>query len=144
MGPEAVNPELTAEDYASARAAEEVLEGRESLNAALARWRLVVLDIEAGFDLEFVYEYEHGLACRDGLRRAWPLLTARVREIRQPVLDRWDDRFFAATRPMALPDAGNGERGGRWWTRRFPVLCFRGEGQVLPAHWSPPPRIEEY
>uniref|UniRef100_A0AAU2JQL8 Uncharacterized protein n=1 Tax=Streptomyces sp. NBC_00049 TaxID=2903617 RepID=A0AAU2JQL8_9ACTN len=136
--------DLDAEDYASVRAAGEVLGRHGSLNAALARWRLAVLDIEEGFDLQYVYEYGHELTCRDGLRQAWPLLTARVREIRQPVLDRWDDRFFAATRLMALPDAGNGERDGRWWQRRFPVLCFRGEGQELPAHWSPPPRIETY
>lgn len=135
---------LGGEDYASVRAAGEALGRHGSVNAALAQWRLIVLDIEEGFDLESVGEYGNELACRDGLQRAWPLLTARVREIRQPELDRWDDRFFAATRPMALPDAGNGERDGHWWRRRFPALCFRGEGQELPAHWSPPPRIEAY
>ncbi|MFG2294103.1 hypothetical protein [Streptomyces sp. NPDC048603] len=137
--------QLDAEDYASVLAAAAAAGPAYSgLNEALARWRLVVVDIEAGFDLEFAWEYGHELRCRDWLRAAWPLLTERVRALRQPELDRWDDRFFAATLPMTVDDAGMGGRGGAWWHRRFPARCLRGEGQELPAHWSPPPVVETY
>ncbi|MFF5448226.1 hypothetical protein [Streptomyces sp. NPDC012888] len=118
--------------------------GFGSPDEALARWRLVVVDIEAGFDLAWVWEYANELACRDWLHAAWPRLGERERVLRQPVLDRWDDRFFAATLPMAVDGAGLGERDGAWWHRRFPARCFRGEGQSLPPHWSPPPVVEPY
>ncbi|MEV8534803.1 hypothetical protein [Streptomyces sp. NPDC051211] len=137
--------ELTAEDHTSVRAAAAAAGGGfGSLNEALARWRLVVVDIEAGFDLAWAWEYGNELACRDWLRAAWPLLSENVRRIRQAELDRWDERFFAATLPMAEPDAGTGERDGAWWHRRFPARCFRGEGQELPPHWSPSPAVETY
>ncbi|WP_150208523.1 hypothetical protein [Streptomyces venezuelae] len=140
-----MSEELGAEDYASVHAAAQAAgAGFGSLNEALARWRLVVVDIEAGFDLAFAWEYRDELACRDWLRAAWPLLTERVRRARQPELDRWDERFCAATRPMAGSDAGPGERSGAWWHRRFPARCFRGEGQELPPHWSPAPAVETY
>ncbi|MEE1805617.1 hypothetical protein [Streptomyces sp. BE133] len=134
---------LTEEDYASVLAAMQTLSGRYrsgwSLNEALARWRLVVKDIEEGFDTQWAWEYHNELACRDWLCEAWPLLTDRVRALRQPFLDSMDDRFAAATAPMRIEGAVLSHRRGKWWHDRYPRVVTGEPGEELPKPWSPAP-----
>ncbi|MGY3064165.1 hypothetical protein ACVWZD_008463 [Streptomyces sp. TE3672] len=89
------------------------------MNEALDQWRLVVEDIEEGVDTQWAWEYHNELFCRDWLYEAWPLLTARVRALRQSLLDGLDERFAAATAPMRKP------------------------GDELPETWSPAPEYVE-
>lgn len=137
---------LTEEDYASVLAAAKTLSGRYrsgwTLNEALARWRLAVKDIESGFDTQWIWEYHDGLSCRDWLAEAWPILSARVRAVRQPFLDAWDDRFIAATAPMRQTPAVSGRRD-QWWHGRYPSVVTGDPGQELPAPWSPAPTFIE-
>ncbi|MEU9959515.1 hypothetical protein [Streptomyces sp. NPDC050982] len=139
---------LTAEDYASVLAAMQALSERYrggwTLNEALARWRLVVKEIEAGFDTHWLWEYHNELVCRDWLCEAWPLLTDRVRAVRQPFLDSMDDRFTAATAPMRKEGAVLGHhRRGRWWHDRYPRVVTGETGEELPELWSPAPEYIE-
>ncbi|WP_328860447.1 hypothetical protein [Streptomyces sp. NBC_00306] len=137
---------LTEEDNASVLTAMRALADRYrsgwTLNEALARWRLVVTDIEEGFDTEGVWEYHNELACRDWLCEAWPLLTDRVRALRQPSLNAMDDRFTAATAPMQGKKA-EGRRNGRWWHDRYPRRVVGQPDDELPPPWSPAPEYIE-
>lgn len=143
---EQADTSLTEEDYASILTAMHTLTGRYgsglTLNEALAWWRLVVRDIEEGFDTQWVWEYHHELACRDWLCEAWPLLTARVRTLRQPFLNEMDNRFTAATAPLQGKEA-EGRRNGRWWHDRYPRRVIGQPDDELPPSWSPAPEYIE-
>ncbi|MFF5019812.1 hypothetical protein [Streptomyces sp. NPDC001165] len=138
---------LTEEDYTSVLTATHTLAGRYrsgwTLNEALSRWRLIVKEIEDGFDTTWVWEYHNELACRDWLHEAWPLLTDRVRSLRQPSLDSMDDRFIAATAPIQTKQANPSQRSGRWWHDRYPRVVTGQPGEELPTAWSPAPRYLE-
>ncbi|NNN33832.1 hypothetical protein HLK59_26395 [Streptomyces sp. S3(2020)] len=58
-------------------------------------------------------ELSNDLWCRGVLARVRPRLPERVRALRQPELDAYDDRFRAATAPW--PDRAEG--GPRWQGR---------------------------
>ncbi|MER7171937.1 hypothetical protein [Streptomyces mesophilus] len=147
MGNSEVNgPELTADDYASVHSAMQSLSdkyGTCTLNEALTRWRLTVIGIEDCFDTEWIWEYHHELVCRDWLHEAWPLLTARVRELRQEFLGEWDRRFAAATLPMRRVDGSPSTREGRWWHNRYPRRITGELPHDLPSSWSPAPIYAE-
>ncbi|MBC9716335.1 hypothetical protein H9Y04_27745 [Streptomyces sp. TRM66268-LWL] len=134
--------ELTAEDYAAVLGAMQSLSatyGARTLNEALSQWRLTVIDLEEGFDTEWIWEYHNELVCRDWLHAAWPLLTPRVREVRQAELDEWDRRFVAATLPRRKADGLPAGMDGRWWHDRYPRRITGERGHDLPPGWSPAP-----
>lgn len=141
---------LTAEDYESVLVAMRMLSSRYrsgwTLNEALDQWRLVVEDIEEGVDTQWAWEYHNELFCRDWLYEAWPLLTARVRALRQSFLDGLDERFDAATAPMRKKRKKGsvlGHCGGKWWHDRYPRLVSGEPGDELPETWSPAPEYVE-
>lgn len=138
---------LTAEDYESVLVAMRMLSSRYrsgwTLNEALDQWRLVVEDIEEGVDTQWAWGYHNELFCRDWLYEAWPLLTARVRALRQSLLDGLDERFAAATAPMRKQETALGHRRGKWWHDRYPRLVSGEPGDELPETWSPAPEYVE-
>ncbi|QKZ17037.1 hypothetical protein [Streptomyces chartreusis] len=70
---------LDDQDYASVHQAMQLLSSRYlhalTLNARMTAWAEVVTSAEGGF------------ADRDWLHDAWPILTERIRRLRQPKLD---------------------------------------------------------
>ncbi|MEV7891130.1 hypothetical protein ACWD3I_43435 [Streptomyces sp. NPDC002817] len=125
----------TAEEYAAVRAA--VLAGaggRSTLNSLLAQWHDLVAEVEEGYGW-CGPELSNDLWCRGALARVWPRLPERVRALRQPELDAYDDRFRAATVPW--PDRAE---GGRWWDRRIPrrldVEAGEARWQGRPMGWD--------
>ena len=141
----AVESELQEADYASVRQATQLLSGRYrselSLNTRLGAWAELVADVEEGLDTMWVWEFVHDLAHRDWLNEAWPLLTERVRRLRQPELDALDQRFRAATGPSKVwsMDENAVHEQGRWWQYRYPLLMTGDPSEELPATWSPAP-----
>ncbi|MEU5317526.1 hypothetical protein AB0G67_12480 [Streptomyces sp. NPDC021056] len=135
---------LTAEEYDAVRAA--VLagaDGRSTLNSLLAGWCDLVADVKEGYGRSRP-ELSNDLWCRGALARVWPRLPERVRALRQPELDAYDDRFRAATVPW--PDLAE---GGRWWDRRIPrrldVEAGEARWQGWPMGWDmmPFPKPDE-
>ncbi|MFF3982257.1 hypothetical protein [Streptomyces sp. NPDC001828] len=112
------------------------------LTVVLSHWRLTVKRIEAGFDLQWAFEWQHRLHHRDQLHEMWPLLSEQEQMRWQPVLSRWDERFRAATAPMRNPDAAV-LKDGRWWHDRCPLRVTGEPGQELPPLWSPPTYLDE-
>ncbi|RCH65454.1 hypothetical protein DT019_27015 [Streptomyces sp. SDr-06] len=108
------------------------------MTAVLSLWRGTVKSIEAGFDLQWVYEWSNELHHRDRLHEMWPLLSEQERTRWHPVLNRWDERFRAATAPKQNPGASV-RQDGRWWHDRYPLRVIGEPGQELPPLWSPPP-----
>ncbi|GGU33611.1 hypothetical protein [Streptomyces violascens] len=108
------------------------------VNTVLSHWRLTVQSIEAGSDLQWVFEWGNQLHHRDQLHTMWPLLSEQEQTRWQPVLSRWDERFRAATAPMQNPDTSV-RQNGRWWQDRYPLRVTGESGQELPLPWSPPP-----
>ena len=95
------------------------------------------------------WEFDNEVADRDWLHDAWPILTERVRRLRQPELDALDDRFRAATvpiRPLGMSRSTMAERE-EWWQLRYPLrvqlrypLRVTGDPEApLPPTWTPPP-----
>ncbi|WP_415947402.1 hypothetical protein [Streptomyces sp. KLOTTS4A1] len=113
--------------------------GRCTLNEALSRWRLTVIELEGSFDTEWIWEYHDELVPRDWLHAAWPLLKPRVRELRHLFLTDWDRRFIAATLPVLRADGSPFTRNGRWWHSRYPRRITGELGRDLPSGWSPAP-----
>ncbi|WP_351235934.1 hypothetical protein, partial [Streptomyces sp. NPDC002133] len=75
--------QLTAEDYASADRAQQLLSdrfnGAPSLYRQMKSWEDFVVHVEKGFDTSWVCEYHSDLACRDWLQDALPFLTPAMR-----------------------------------------------------------------
>ncbi|MFF0013097.1 hypothetical protein [Streptomyces sp. NPDC005374] len=105
-------------------------------------WQDFVVGVEAGFDTTWIWEYHSGLSCRDWLVEALPLLTLTLRALCQPVIERWDARYLAATRLIKPqgPQTRRSSTQGRWWHDRFPLLIDHDEEIPLPLSWSPEPR----
>lgn len=121
---------LTAEEYDAVRAA--VLAGadaRSTLNSLLTQWCELVAEVEEGYGW-CRPELSNDLWCRGALARVWPRLPERVRALRQPELDAYDDRFRAATVPW--PDR---PEGGRWWERRIPRTLEAEAGETRRQGW---------
>jgi hypothetical protein len=139
------NETLTAEDYASIHRATELLSTkylhRLTLNARLEAWSEFVEDVEGGFDVCWAWEFDNDAAHRDWLHDAWPILTERVRRLRQPELDALDDRFRAATAPITPLGMSRSTMDEReeWWQFRYPLQVTGDPGDPLPPTWSPPP-----
>ncbi|UWE08217.1 hypothetical protein [Actinacidiphila bryophytorum] len=136
---------LDAEDYASVLRAVQLLSGRHrrdmTLNARMDAWAEFVADVEEGFDTMWAWEFEHDMVHRDWLHDAWPILTERVRRLRQPELDALDERFRLATAPVPSSgmSAGATSSPARWWRSRYPRLVTGDPTAELPATWSPAP-----
>ena len=136
---------LGAEDYASVYRAMRVSPGRRgtgrTLNGHFEGSAQFIAEIEDGFDTASAFEYSHDLRVRDWLHDAWPILTERVRRIRQGELDALDARYRAATR---RPSESSSEgawwsQEGRWWHGRSPLLVSGDPTEPLPKAWSPTP-----
>ena len=136
---------LGAEDYASVHQAMQQLSRGSlnplTLNARMEAWAQLVTEVEEGFDTVRAFEFGHELTHRDWLHEAWPILTERVRRLRQPELDALDGRFRAATAPIRPLSMSLSEMAGqtRWWRFRYPKLVTGDPTEPLPATWSPPP-----
>lgn len=139
------NEALTAADYASVHRATELLSTkylhRLTLNAGLEAWSAFVEDVEGGFDVCWAWEFDNEAVARGWLHDAWPILTERVRLLRQPELDALDDRFRAATAPTKPLDASRSAlaEGEKWWYFRYPLRVTGNPEDQLPPTWSPRP-----
>lgn len=136
---------LDDEDYASIRQATQLLSNRYlralTLNARMEAWAEFVTDVEEGFNTMWAWEFDNDITDRDWLHHAWPILTERVRRLRQPELDALDKRFRAATAPIKPPGRGRSAMAeqARWWQFRYPLLVAGDPAEQLPPTWSPPP-----
>ncbi|MEH0424276.1 hypothetical protein [Streptomyces sp. B21-083] len=136
---------LDGEDYASVHLATQSLTpryfGTLTLNARLEGWAEFVTDVEDGFDSMWAWQFDNDATHRDWLHDAWPILTERVRRVRQPELDALDERFRAATAPMTPFGTSPSEMAEqtRWWRFRYPLRVTGDPDAELPARWSPPP-----
>ncbi|MFI2508769.1 hypothetical protein [Streptomyces sp. NPDC018972] len=101
-----------------------------SLNSLLAQWSALVNDVEEGYSW-CAPELSNDLSCRDALARVWPLLSPRVRTVRQPELDGIDDRYRRAT----IPWPGRPEQGARWWTWRVPRILEVEASEQRDPDW---------
>jgi hypothetical protein len=137
------NEFLDADDYASVHRAVRLLSGGRSgaptLNGRTEAWAQLVADVEQGLNTTWAVEFDNDIACRDWLHEAWPILTERVRRIRQPELDALDDRFRAATAPMLGMDEDSVAQQERWWRYRYPLRVTGNPAERLPPAWCPPP-----
>ncbi|WP_194908965.1 hypothetical protein [Catenulispora rubra] len=128
---------LTAEEYDAVRTAVAAVAGRWAggqectLNNLLGRWRGVAADFE---DIEGYSwcgpELSNDVWCRTALAKVWPLLPARVRQLRQPELDELDGRFRAAT----VPWPGH-ETEIQWWTWRVPRILAAERDERYDRGW---------
>ncbi|SEL50175.1 hypothetical protein [Streptacidiphilus jiangxiensis] len=132
-----MDPSLTGEEYEAVQAAVgEVTRRRvdgtgRTLNSLLHAWAGLVAEVEVGYGW-CAAEFSHDRWCRTTLGQVWPLLPARVREMRQPMLDALDDRFRAAT--VAWPEQEL--RVAPWWTLRIPRrLAPESEEGVSDHGW---------
>ena len=130
---------LDAEDYASVERAARVLSGGRTLNACTEDWAQLVESVEQGFDTRWAFEFDDEVWARTGLGNAWPILTERVRRIRQPELDALDERFRAASAPMLGMSEESVALQERWWQYRYPLRVTGDPGGELPHTWSPAP-----
>ncbi|MFJ8166718.1 hypothetical protein ACIRBY_38150 [Streptomyces sp. NPDC096136] len=123
---------LSADDYESVHRASRGLAvryGVVTLNAMMEAWEALVQEVEEGFDVEQVWEYDNLLRCRRWLAEAWPVFTDRIRAVRQAELDALDARFQLATVPLR----GQAE-DARWHSRR-PLLIVGDTLLDLPGSW---------
>lgn len=138
--------QLGAEDYASADRAQRLLAssfGRSpTLFGQMRSWQDFVVGVEAGYDTQWIWEYDNDLHCRDWLEKALPPLTPTLRAPCQPVIERWDARYLAATAPIVPQERQvcPSSRQNGWWHDRFPPLIDHDEETPLPPSWSPEPR----
>lgn len=136
---------LSAEDYASADRAQHLpadsFVSSPTLFRQMRSWQDFVVGVEAGFDTTWIWEYYSDLICRDWLDSALPLLTPALRALCQPVIERCDARYLAATGPIKPqgPQSSRSSTQGRWWHDRFPLLIDHDEEIPLPPSWSPEP-----
>jgi hypothetical protein len=137
--------QLTAEDYASADRAQQLLadrfSGAPSLYRQMKSWEDFVVSVEEGFDATWVFAYHSDLACRDWLHDALPILTPAMRTLCRRRIKELDARYRAATGPVKALDAPVSRRSARdrWWHDRYPLLIDHDEGIPLPPSWSPAP-----
>ncbi|MFE7243725.1 hypothetical protein [Streptomyces sp. NPDC057580] len=137
--------QLTAEDYASADRAQQLLANRfigaPSLYRQMKSWADFVVNVEEGFDTTWVWEYHHDLACRDWLHDAWPILSPAMQMLCQRRIEELDARYRAATGPAKELNAPVSRRSARdrWWHDRYPLLIDHEEDIELPPSWSPAP-----
>ncbi|MFF4506918.1 hypothetical protein [Streptomyces sp. NPDC001401] len=138
--------QLSAEDYASADRVQRLLAGSFGPSPTLFRpmrsWQDFVVGVEAGFDTTWIWEYYNDLSRRGWLHEALPLLTPTLRALCQPVIERWDARYCAATGPIKPQGllTSRSSTQGRWWHDRFPLLIDHDQEIPLPPSWSPEPR----
>ncbi|MEV7520069.1 hypothetical protein [Streptomyces sp. NPDC091371] len=98
----------SAEEYEAVRAAVGVVTGGQAdgraptLNSLLAEWNDVVAELETDGCSDCRPEYDFDVWCRHLLARVWPLLPPRIRALRQPELDRIDERFRPFPKPVAV------------------------------------------
>ncbi|MGR7003250.1 hypothetical protein ACU686_43545 [Yinghuangia aomiensis] len=107
-----------------------------TLNSLLTRWETVAAELEADGYADCAPEFDHDIRCRDTLADVWHRLPPRFRALRQPELDRIDERYRQAT----VPWPGHPEDEARWWHRRVPRLLnversLRREGD-WPCGWE--------
>ncbi|MGW6981910.1 hypothetical protein ACWGE1_21105 [Streptomyces sp. NPDC054932] len=138
------NEFLDAEDYASVRLAAQRLStpyDSGSLNDHMEGWAEFVAEVEEGIDAMWACQFDHDARARDWLHDAWPILTERVRRIRQPELDALDERFRAATAPVKPLGMSSQEMAEqpRWWLYRYPLRVTGDPAEPLPSAWSPAP-----
>ncbi|MFE1828013.1 hypothetical protein [Streptomyces yangpuensis] len=139
---------LDAEDRASIRLAAQRLStpyDTGSLDDHMQGWAGFVAEVEEGIDAMWAWQFDNDARARDWLHDAWPILTERVRRLRQPELDALDERFRAATAPIKPLGMTPAEMAGRpqWWLYRYPLKVTGDPADPLPAAWSPEPdRIE--
>ncbi|MEU8139556.1 hypothetical protein [Streptodolium elevatio] len=114
-----------------------------TLNALFDRWRGMAEEVEEAYSW-CAPELMNDIWCRGVLAKIWPMLPARVREIRQPELESIDERYRRAT----IPWPGRPEDGFGWWTWRVPrrlgVEASEQRGGDWPLGWEmmPFPRPE--
>ncbi|WP_331767732.1 hypothetical protein [Embleya sp. NBC_00896] len=87
-----------------------------TLNYLLAQWNGITAELEAEGYSDCAPEFHHDIWCRNTLAQVWPLLPPRIRTLRQPELDRIDDRYREAT----VPWPGRPQDEADWWHRRVP------------------------
>ncbi|WP_405987322.1 hypothetical protein [Streptomyces sp. NBC_00872] len=96
---------LSAEEYDAVRAAITAVArpragGQQpTLNSLLEQWSDIVAELEQEGYSDCAPEFHNSIWCRSALARIWPLLPLRVQSIRQPELDRIDERYRQATVP---------------------------------------------
>ncbi|MBA9003475.1 hypothetical protein [Thermomonospora cellulosilytica] len=138
---------LSEEDYASIHRAGRLLAEQGwgavvTLNQMMDAWRELVETLEQEeYDSIFAYEWDHDLRCRDWLHTAWPMLTARIQELRAPELQALDDRYRQATVPLQTPDQPSCDPHDpptRWWHHRRPRVVNTDHSKDLPRSWSLP------
>ncbi|MFB9315523.1 hypothetical protein [Nocardioides plantarum] len=108
--------DLVAEDYDSVDEAMRAV-GCTSLNQLFDIWQDLVRQVEEGYAWT-EYEYWDELSSRDAIARAWPILTPRIRRLREPALLAIDTRFRLAT----VPNGADADATPGWWRRRWPRL----------------------
>ncbi|MFJ8018348.1 hypothetical protein [Streptomyces sp. NPDC096339] len=131
----------SAEEYAAVRTAVAAVAptwagGQPvSLGGLFDGWRDLADEVEEGYSW-CAPELDNDTWCRSVLARIWPMLPARVREIRGPELDAIDERYRRAT----VPWPGRPEDGADWWTWRVPrrlmVEASDQRGEDWPADWG--------
>lgn len=136
---------LDDQDYASVHQAMQLLSSRYlhalTLNARMEAWAEFVTSVEEGFDTTWAWGFDNDIADRDWLHDAWPILTERIRRLRQPELNALDDRFRAATapiKPLGMSRSAMAEQA-RWWQFRYPLLVTGDPAEQLPPTWPPAP-----
>lgn len=114
---------------------------RVTLNALFDRWKDMTDEVEEGYSW-CAPELSNDIWCRGVLEKIWPMLPARVQEIRRLELDSIDKRYRRAT----IPWPGHAEDDAEWWIWRVPRLLEveaseqRGEGWPLGWEMMPFPR----
>ncbi|MFE4176844.1 hypothetical protein ACFRR7_33185 [Streptomyces sp. NPDC056909] len=136
---------LSAEEYDAVRAA--ITAGARpraggqqlTLNSLLEQWSGIAAELEQEGYSDCAPEFHNSIWCRSALARIWPLLPLRVRSIRQPELDRIDERYRQAT----VPWPGRPEDGAGWWARRVPrrleVEASEHRERDWPLGWETTP-----
>lgn len=115
---------LTAGEYDALQTALEAAAGPRrggpppTLTSLLAEWENMAAELEADGYADCAPEFDHDIRCRDTLAAVWHRLPQRIRALRQPELDRIDERYRQATSPWP----GCPEDGAKWWHRRVPRL----------------------
>lgn len=113
---------LTAGEYDAVHTALEAAAGSptggpsSTLNSLLTEWENMAAELAADGYADCAPEFDHDIRCRDTLADVWHRLPPRIRALRQPELDRIDERYRQATSPW--PGYPEDEAG--WWHRRVP------------------------
>jgi hypothetical protein len=137
---------MGAEDYASIDRAESALRAqgwtsRLTLSSALGAWKVLIDEVGAGYQWS-IDEYTNDLTVRDWLDQAWPLLSQRVRDARDPELAALDQRWRAATVDDGGAMVGRyfcvDASSGWWWRRRPRVIEGEFAEDALPGDLERP------